>query len=216
MATVALCSEQRDSYNEQSFRHSCHSSWQTLRQSPIFGCICPNNINNKKACDKIFNEVNGNDCIGKFEADVYLDNIIALHNSQSNYISSSSTSFCLVIFSNIGHISNQEKFLHYEHLRYKSKKKKIFLDNMGIFNIKWTDKPLQKCLDKTKRWQSNSNNEYNEYYWSLANCNFFLEMIPNNGEDFSFLFQCCCHHNWFPHFAMIKRESKVSWFMFHF
>lgn len=44
---------------------SCHSSWQTLRQSPIFGCICPNNLPNKKKCDKIFKTVNGNDCIGK-------------------------------------------------------------------------------------------------------------------------------------------------------
>merc|ERR550532_3188307 len=42
---------------------SCHTSWQTLRQSPIFGCICPNNLPNKKSCDKIFNAVNGNDCI---------------------------------------------------------------------------------------------------------------------------------------------------------
>merc|ERR1719270_300978 len=42
---------------------SCHGSWQTLRQSPIFGCICPNNLPNKKKCDKIFEIVNGNDCI---------------------------------------------------------------------------------------------------------------------------------------------------------
>jgi len=42
---------------------ACHSSWQTLRQSPIFGCICPNNLPNKKNCDKIFKTVNGNDCI---------------------------------------------------------------------------------------------------------------------------------------------------------
>ena len=47
-------------------RQSCHSSWQTLRQSPIFGCICPNNLPNKKNCDKIFQTVNGNDCIGKY------------------------------------------------------------------------------------------------------------------------------------------------------
>jgi len=42
---------------------SCHGSWQTLRQSPIFGCICPNNMSNKKNCDKIFKSVNANDCI---------------------------------------------------------------------------------------------------------------------------------------------------------
>ena len=47
------------------FSPACHSSWQTLRQSPIFGCICPNNLPNKKKCDKIFETVNGNDCIGK-------------------------------------------------------------------------------------------------------------------------------------------------------
>jgi len=42
---------------------SCHSSWQNLRQSPIFGCFCPSNMRNKQKCDKIFNIVNANDCI---------------------------------------------------------------------------------------------------------------------------------------------------------
>jgi len=42
---------------------SCHGSWQNLRQSPIFGCICPSNMPNKKNCDQIFKVVNGNDCI---------------------------------------------------------------------------------------------------------------------------------------------------------
>jgi len=42
---------------------SCHGSWQNLRQSPIFGCICPSNMPNKKNCDRIFKVVNGNDCI---------------------------------------------------------------------------------------------------------------------------------------------------------
>jgi len=42
---------------------SCHSSWQNLRQSPIFGCFCPSNMRNKEACDQIFEIVNANDCI---------------------------------------------------------------------------------------------------------------------------------------------------------
>lgn len=42
---------------------SCHGSWQNLRQSPIFGCICPSNMPNKQNCDQIFKVVNGNDCI---------------------------------------------------------------------------------------------------------------------------------------------------------
>jgi len=42
---------------------ACHGSWQNLRQSPIFGCICPSNMPNKKNCDQIFKIVNGNDCI---------------------------------------------------------------------------------------------------------------------------------------------------------
>jgi len=43
--------------------NACHGSWQSLRQSPIFGCICPSNMPNKKNCDQIFKIVNGNDCI---------------------------------------------------------------------------------------------------------------------------------------------------------
>jgi len=42
---------------------TCHGSWQNLRQSPIFGCICPSNMPNKENCDQIFKVVNGNDCI---------------------------------------------------------------------------------------------------------------------------------------------------------
>ena len=93
---------------EQSCRQSCHGSWQTLRQSPIFGCICPNNMSNKKSCDKIFEAVNGNDCIGELGALVGI--IIALlhYNSQSNY--HHHHHFCLVIFFDIGHQQSREVF----------------------------------------------------------------------------------------------------------
>ena len=47
---------------------ACQSAWAKLRLSPLFGCICT--TKNKKSakqanCDKIFNIVNGNPCIGK-------------------------------------------------------------------------------------------------------------------------------------------------------
>jgi len=42
---------------------SCHDAWQKLRLSPIFGCICPNVLENKKRCDQIFEIVNQNVCI---------------------------------------------------------------------------------------------------------------------------------------------------------
>ena len=46
---------------------SCQSAWAKLRLSPLFGCICPKIKNSAKQanCDKIFNIVNGNPCIGK-------------------------------------------------------------------------------------------------------------------------------------------------------
>ena len=53
------------SLNPWLCRHSCHGSWQSLRQSPIFGCFCPSNLPDRRQCDKIFDVVNGNDCIGE-------------------------------------------------------------------------------------------------------------------------------------------------------
>lgn len=47
------------------FRDACHDAWTNLRLSPMFGCICPNN-HMKKRCDRIFNIVNHNPCVGKF------------------------------------------------------------------------------------------------------------------------------------------------------
>jgi hypothetical protein len=45
-------------------RDACHEAWTNLRLSPMFGCICPNN-HMKRRCDKIFNVVNHNPCVGK-------------------------------------------------------------------------------------------------------------------------------------------------------
>lgn len=47
---------------------SCQSAWANLRLSPLFGCICPKTKKSAKQgaiCDKVFNIVNGNPCIGK-------------------------------------------------------------------------------------------------------------------------------------------------------
>jgi len=54
-------------YNLCLYRDACHDSWTNLRLSPMFGCICPNN-HMKKRCDRIFNIVNHNPCVGKFSA----------------------------------------------------------------------------------------------------------------------------------------------------
>jgi hypothetical protein len=50
-----------------SCRDACHEAWTNLRLSPMFGCICPNN-HMKRRCDKIFNVVNHNPCVGKEKA----------------------------------------------------------------------------------------------------------------------------------------------------
>jgi hypothetical protein len=50
------------------FSDECHTAWQNLRQSPIFGCICLTGMPNKKRCDQIFDIVNGNPCIGKYSS----------------------------------------------------------------------------------------------------------------------------------------------------
>ncbi|XP_053994939.1 uncharacterized protein LOC128890863 isoform X3 [Hylaeus anthracinus] len=45
-------------------RNACQDSWTQLRQSPMFGCICPNN-HMKRRCDRIFSTVNHNPCVVK-------------------------------------------------------------------------------------------------------------------------------------------------------
>nr|XP_036673474.1 uncharacterized protein LOC118877708 [Drosophila suzukii] len=55
----------RDNKCKMENRDACHDSWTNLRLSPMFGCICPNN-HMKKRCDRIFNIVNHNPCVGKF------------------------------------------------------------------------------------------------------------------------------------------------------
>ncbi|XP_076177937.1 glial cell line-derived neurotrophic family receptor-like isoform X3 [Ptiloglossa arizonensis] len=45
-------------------RIACHDSWTQLRQSPLFGCICPN-MHMKRRCDRIFSMVNHNPCVVK-------------------------------------------------------------------------------------------------------------------------------------------------------
>lgn len=55
----------KSNYHRSRFRDACHDSWTNLRLSPMFGCICPNN-HMKKRCDRIFNIVNHNPCVGKF------------------------------------------------------------------------------------------------------------------------------------------------------
>ena len=55
------------------FRDACHSSWQELRSSPIFGCICPSNMQKKQQCDKIFRNVNGNPCIGEYTSPAFFE-----------------------------------------------------------------------------------------------------------------------------------------------
>lgn len=45
-------------------REACHEAWTSIRYSPMFGCICPNN-HMKKRCDRVFTLVNHNPCIGK-------------------------------------------------------------------------------------------------------------------------------------------------------
>ena len=54
-------------YNSIFFRWSCKSAWADLRLTPLFGCICPTAKKQAQQakCDKIFNIVNGNPCIGK-------------------------------------------------------------------------------------------------------------------------------------------------------
>lgn len=54
-------------------RDACHEAWTNLRFSPIFGCICPNN-HMKRRCDKIFNVVNHNPCVGKKQFLTFLKN----------------------------------------------------------------------------------------------------------------------------------------------
>lgn len=46
------------------YREACHEAWTSIRYSPMFGCICPNN-HMKKRCDRVFTLVNHNPCIGK-------------------------------------------------------------------------------------------------------------------------------------------------------
>ncbi|EEB10501.1 conserved hypothetical protein [Pediculus humanus corporis] len=45
-------------------RNMCMEAWKTLRSTPMLGCICPNNPM-KKRCDRIFNIIHNNPCIGK-------------------------------------------------------------------------------------------------------------------------------------------------------
>ena len=54
-------------HNLKFFRWSCKSAWADLRLTPLFGCICPTAKKQAQQakCDKIFNIVNGNPCIGK-------------------------------------------------------------------------------------------------------------------------------------------------------
>jgi hypothetical protein len=46
-------------------RESCHNAWRGLRMTPLFGCICPNSPHKKK-CDRVYNVVYNNSCLGEF------------------------------------------------------------------------------------------------------------------------------------------------------
>lgn len=58
------CQNQKNCNFLLLYRDACHEAWTNLRLSPMFGCICPNN-HMKRRCDKIFNVVNHNPCVGK-------------------------------------------------------------------------------------------------------------------------------------------------------
>lgn len=45
-------------------RETCHNAWRGLRMTPLFGCICPNS-QHKKRCDRVYNSIYNNSCIGK-------------------------------------------------------------------------------------------------------------------------------------------------------
>uniref|UniRef100_A0A1I8P409 GDNF/GAS1 domain-containing protein n=1 Tax=Stomoxys calcitrans TaxID=35570 RepID=A0A1I8P409_STOCA len=72
----------RDNKCKMESRDACHDSWTNLRLSPMFGCICPNN-HMKKRCDRIFNIVNHNPCVGGQDVEVDLSTEIIKQHFQS-------------------------------------------------------------------------------------------------------------------------------------
>ena len=42
---------------------ACYDSWNQLRLSPVFGCICPTG---SAACEQIFDLVHRNPCVGQY------------------------------------------------------------------------------------------------------------------------------------------------------
>ena len=64
-------------------RDRCFDAWSKMRQTPIFGCICPND-RDKKKCDRIFKVMNHNKCV-RFDA-VDLSNAVSYDPSGSNVV----------------------------------------------------------------------------------------------------------------------------------
>ncbi|KAF7268626.1 hypothetical protein GWI33_018275 [Rhynchophorus ferrugineus] len=69
----------RDNKCRMEDRDLCFEAWASLRRSPMFGCICPNN-HMKKRCDRMFSMVNHNPCIASENVTMYgaTDDIVHL------------------------------------------------------------------------------------------------------------------------------------------